>query len=252
MVARRVTQRVVHRLEVIEVDLHHRDRLPAADLPREDVVERPPVLEPRQRVGEGLFLGGGPRGLKTPVELARGGHGGGLGLDQVEHLDRQVGRREIAAGQAVIAHRVDDPDAEAEVEHRAPPDPRQNAAKHRARRLAQAQPDRPTLGLEQRGEILGLMRPLDLEQIEERAVQPDRARLQPLERRADMGDPSLGVDPQVHRREHVAGRREVAVHQPALARSKARPSAKAVSTTCSAITSPPASRPLCSSMASAP
>ena len=76
MIARGMAQTVIHRLEVIEIDMHHREPLSGSDQPLQHRVQRAAVFQPRQRIGKGLFLCSYPRLLQAQVQATGGLHRG--------------------------------------------------------------------------------------------------------------------------------------------------------------------------------
>ena len=68
-IPRRMAQRVIDRFEIIEIEMHERKGRSAAEHPREDLIHRPPIAKPGQRIGKGLFFGGNLRPLQALIEL---------------------------------------------------------------------------------------------------------------------------------------------------------------------------------------
>ena len=92
--------------------MHQCELRAARDQAADHRLQRTAVAQSSQRVGMGLFLCRGLRALQSLAVFLKGVHDGRFRLDQVQHLDREVGRREISAGQVVAAHRVDQADPE--------------------------------------------------------------------------------------------------------------------------------------------
>ncbi len=111
---------IVDLLEEIEIEMQQRERPTLLNRLRQQRVKGAPVAQPRERVGQCLFLRHAPCPFETAVESARFLHRHGLGLEQVKHLGGQIGHREIRAAEAEIAHRIDHRDAKGEVDHHRP------------------------------------------------------------------------------------------------------------------------------------
>ena len=108
VIPRRMAQAIVHRLEVIQIDLHHGKPLVPRDKPRQHVIHRAPVFQTGQRIGKRLLLRRDLCDLKLLVQRTRCRHRRRLCLHQIKHLDREVGRREIGIAQAMGADAVQD------------------------------------------------------------------------------------------------------------------------------------------------
>ena len=111
-----MAMRVVHLLEEIEIEMQERERPARVQRLREDRLERAPVAQPGERVGQGLMLGIAARPVEAMGEPARFLHRDALGLEQVEHLGGEVGGGEIGPGEPELPHRIRDRDPEGEVE----------------------------------------------------------------------------------------------------------------------------------------
>ena len=103
-----MAQAIVHRLEVIQIDLHHGEPLVPRDKPGQHVIHRAPVFQASQRIGKRLLLRRDLCDLKLLVQRTRRRHRRRFRLHQIKHLDREVGRREIGIAQTMGADAVQD------------------------------------------------------------------------------------------------------------------------------------------------
>ena len=112
MVARRMAQRVIDRLEIIKVDVHQAKWRRLARKAGKFGFQRAPVAQPGQNIGQRLFFGHHLGTLQPQVQIAQFIHHGRFCFDQIHQFDGQIGRRKIGVSQRVVAHGINDTDAE--------------------------------------------------------------------------------------------------------------------------------------------